>query len=202
MQIGKLKKFYGADIGNYNSLFLGQHDALNAGTEIILYAAKMAYEEFAFKSSYMKKPILFLFGSVDSLLNSEEILYKSLNALPFYTYINTGMESVDQGVLKMLEKPLAAKKVEMAFDRMLNINRKYDSIEVTANFVIGGKLWDEHYRSILRLAKSRLKRFYGKGSFYFSALEHSGTGKDIRKKFIRLKNASPISTYIYLIQRL
>ena len=201
-QIQKLKRFYGPDINNCNSLFLGQHDALNAGADIILYAAQKAYKEFDFKFSYMKNPMLFLFGSVDSLLNSREILYKDLNDLPFYTYINIGMESADQGALNMLKKPLNVKKVEMAFDRMLQINREYMGIEVTANFVMGGYLNDQHYESILRLAKSRLQGPYGKGCFYFSPLENPGTTRYIQKKFIWLKNSSPVQAYIYLIQRL
>ncbi len=201
-QIEKLKNFYGADIVNCNSIFLGQHDALNAEPDIILFAATKAYENFGFKNSYMKNPTLFLFGSVDSLLSAEKTLYDSLNSLPFYTYINVGLESLDESVLKMLKKPLSAKKVEKAFERMLNINKKYHSLEVTANFVMGEELGEKHYDSILHMAKKRLGRFYSKGAFYFSPLENRKSIRDERKKFIKLKNEAPISTYLYLIQRL
>ncbi len=201
-QIKALKQFYGYDIKNYNSVFLGQHDALNAGSEIITYAARTAYDTFNFETSFMKKPMLFLFGSVDSLLKAKEILFENLNNLPFYTYINIGLESAHEETLKMLKKPVTVQRVEKAFDRMLEINRCYSNVEITANFVMGQDLPDDHYDSISRLTKTRLDHFYSKGSFYLSPLENGGTTREVQKKFTAMKNACLVPTYIYLIQRL
>jgi radical SAM superfamily enzyme YgiQ (UPF0313 family) len=201
-QIEELKKFYQDDLYNYNSIFLGEHDALNADTDTIIYAAKTAYKEFDLQNSYMKNPMLFIFGSVDSLINSEKILFENLNKLPFYTYINIGIESAHTKTLKILRKPITVEKVKTAFSKMLKINREYNKIEITANFVMGKNLPDAHYNSILKLTKDELKYPYSKGCFYISPLENCGTTRYIQKKFLEIKNSSPISSYIYLIQRL
>ena len=62
-QMKHVKKIYGRDHLNYNAVFLGQHDALEAGRQIVCYAAEKAYELFDFEHSYLKYPTLFLFGS-------------------------------------------------------------------------------------------------------------------------------------------
>ena len=67
-QIRALKTFYGENLSNYNALFLGNHDALAAGQELICAAATVAYEMLGFENCFMKNPTLYLFGSVDSLL--------------------------------------------------------------------------------------------------------------------------------------
>jgi radical SAM superfamily enzyme YgiQ (UPF0313 family) len=201
-QIKQLKNFYKDDISNYNSIFLGQHDALFAGSDTLMYAAKTAYDEFNIKHSNMKDPMLFMFGSVDSLIHSDKSLFDRLKTLPFYTYINIGMESYHQETLNFLKKPITSKKVETAFDKMLAINKTYNNIEITANFVMGKELQDEHYHSILELAEAKLEHPYAKGCFYISPLEDCGTTRYIQNKFFEIKNASFISSYIYLIQRL
>jgi len=38
-QISKLKEFYGRNLENYSGLFLGNHDALLAGEELICNSA-------------------------------------------------------------------------------------------------------------------------------------------------------------------
>jgi hypothetical protein len=201
-QIRRLKALYGPDIANYHSIFLGQHDALLAGMETIEYAALSAYEQFNFKQSNMKNPMLFMFGSVDALLNSGEVLFNALNSLPFYIYINIGMESVHPETLKKLNKPVTATKVRQAFDRMLEINRKFCNVEITANFVMGNDLSLEHYESMVGLTRNRLDRFYSKGGFYLSSLEKSGTTRDVQQTIAKMKNESLIPVYLYLIQRL
>ena len=71
-QLTKLRDFYGPDLRNYNSLYLGQHDALNCGCDRIVWAALQAYELLDFERSYLEGCFLFLFGSVDSFLKSED----------------------------------------------------------------------------------------------------------------------------------
>jgi radical SAM superfamily enzyme YgiQ (UPF0313 family) len=150
-QITKIKDFYGPDLRNYNSLFLGQHDALNCGGERIFWAALQAYELLEFKRSYLERCFLFLFGSVDSFLNSKDSLFESLNQLPCRTFLNLGLESADQETLNLLGKPLKAEKVEEAFLRLSEINQKYNRLEVTANFVIDLKLPFGHWDALFRL---------------------------------------------------
>lgn len=206
-QIKNLKRFYGQDLHNYNAIFLGQHDALSAGQELLELAASSAYEIFEFKRSYLKGASLFLFGSVDSIIYSEERLFESLNNLPFSTYINIGLESNDPKTLEVLKKPVSVEKVCEAFNRILDINRRYEKIEITVNFVFGKELPSGHLPSIFELARDRLNLFRSKGAIYLSPLMDEGmrdkeSKKELLKRFLKLKIQSRLPTFIYLIQRL
>ena len=206
-QIKNLKQFYGKDLHNYNAIFLGQHDALSAGRELLNLAARNAYEIFEFERSYLKGASLFLFGSVDSMVHVEEKLFESLNALPFSTYINIGLESNDSSTLEVLKKPVSVEKVREAFHRILEINRRYEKIEVTANFVFGRDLPSGHLPSLLELTRHKLNSPYDKGAVYLSPLMEEGmrdkeSKRELLRDFLKLKTQSRLPTFIYLIQRL
>ena len=203
-QIKRLKDFYGRDIHNHNSIFLAQHDALNAGIDLIEYTARQAYEEFEFKRSYVKGPCLFLFGSVDSIMKSDFKLFERLEKLSFSTYINIGFESTDPETLHRLGKPISSEAVDEAFAKLLEINRMYEKIEITANFVFGRDLPDGHIPSFYNFMKRRVEKRLSKGTVYFSPLINGRReGKrGIKREFYRLKNLSPLPTFLYLIQRL
>jgi len=62
-QIENLKRFYGRDLTNYNAIFLGYHDALCAGRELLELAVTRAFESFQFGQFYMKGAYLFLFAA-------------------------------------------------------------------------------------------------------------------------------------------
>ena len=201
-QIRKLKEFYGASLRNYNALFLGNHDALAAGEALICLAAVEAYAAFGFEKSYMQDATLFLFGSVDSLLNADKTLFESLNRLPLNTFINIGLESADPATLEYLNKPVGGSKIEAAFQQMLEINRRYPKIEITINFVLGEDLPTDHYRSIIKLIRDRLDGFYSKGAVYLSPLMSAQRSTEILPIFAKIKNLSRLPVYLYLIQRL
>ena len=201
-QIQLLKGFYGADLRNYNALFLGNHDALAAGSELICHAAATAYQVFGFERSYLKNPALFLFGSVDSLLNAENRLLEELNRLPFYCYINVGLESADAATLTLIGKPLDPNQIRDAFQKMLDINRQYLNVEVTANFLLGEHLPPAHHDALIDLIRSNLSRPYSKGALYLSPLNTSRNRAELLRQFIEIKNKSRLPTYLYLIQRL
>ncbi len=206
-QIENLKRFYARDIHNYNSIFLGQHDALSAGREVLESSAQKAHEKFDFDHSYLKSPRLFLFGSADSLIQSEEALFESLNRLPFYTYINVGLESADRTTLAALKKPIAVEKVREAFSRMLEVNGRYERIEVTANFVYGGDLPPDHLPSFFELVRNKRSLSGGKGTLYLSPIIQEERGKkenprELLRKFYKVKAQSSLPTFLYLIQRL
>ena len=206
-QMENLKIFYARDIHNYNAIFLGQHDALCGGRDLIEWTARKAYKTFEFEHSNLKIPRLFLFGSADSLIHSEEALFESLNRLPFYSYINVGLESADLATLAVLKKPVAVEKVCEAFSRMLEINRKYDRLEVTANFVYGEDLPPNHLPSFLELVQGRAEFSYHKGALYLSPLipgenGTKGNKRELLRKFYKVKAQSPLPTFLYLIQRL
>ncbi|MBN1850068.1 MAG: radical SAM protein [Deltaproteobacteria bacterium] len=203
-QINELRHFYNKDICNYNAIFLAQHDALNAGGDLIEYAARYAYDTFGLRRSALKGAYLFLFGSAHSLLTADDTLFDQLEALPYLTYINIGLESADAETLHLLKKAITPQTVHDAFKKMLDINKRYRKIEVTSNFVFGNHLPKGHLPSVFRLMEKQLKHFYAKGAVYFSPfmngtpLEKRGT----KREFYKIKMRSRLPTYLYLIQRL
>jgi radical SAM superfamily enzyme YgiQ (UPF0313 family) len=201
-QIRRLQTFYGANLGNYNALFLGNHDALAAEPDHICMAATRAYEAFGFSKAYVKNPSLFMFGSVDSLLKNGNGLFEPLNRIPMYTYINIGFESRDAVTLLRINKPLEISKIEDAFQMMLEVNRNFTNIEITANFLLGDVFPPEHYRSLVELIRNRLDRFYSKGAIYLSPLDTSRDKSKLLSRFVEIKKMSRLPTFIYLIQRL
>ena len=201
-QIDELKQFYGANLKNYNAVFLGNHEALAAGSETICMAAEASYSAFRMDDSYIENPTLYLFGSVDSLLKADDQLFKALNGLPFYTYINIGLESAHAGTLEHLDKPVPLSKIKAAFEKMIAVNRSYHRLEVTANFIMGDRLAEKHYGSLEELVLGSLGRFYSKGALYLSPLTGTQSKVHLQRAFIALKNRSRLPTYIYMIQRL
>ncbi len=201
-QIGELKDLYGADLTNYNALFLGEHDALQAGNDLICFALQEAYREFGFAHSHIAEHKTFLFGSATSLVNAPEQLFINLEKLPGMYYINIGLESADQETLDKLGKPISAGLVEEAFTRMQDINDRYGSIEVTANFIMDGELPANHYPAILELLRERQVHSKPKGSIYFSPLTFNQPSRARLFEFNRLKILSRFPTFLYIIQRL
>lgn len=206
-QIKRLKAFYSRDLLNYNAVFLGQHDALHAGQDLIEFAASEAYEILGLNQSHMKGAHLFLFGSVDSLLKAEDGLFRMLQGLPFRTYINVGLESADQETLTALGKPIASEMIGEAFARMVEVNRQYEKIEVTANLLLGSNLPQGHLPNSLDVIRNELGRFYSKGAIYFSPFVNGGsmrreTRRSMVRRFGEIKSLSLLPTYLYLIQRL
>lgn len=199
-QISELKTFYKDDLENYNSVFLGSHDSLYAGIDLIEYAALKSYKAFKLAHSYMKGANLFLFGSVYSFLKADEALFNTLNNLPFYSYINIGLESADQASLNMLEKPVKEKDVTEAYYKLIEINKKYDSIEVTANFILSSRLPVTHYNSIAELTGNYPDRNYPKGCIYLSPMIDEPGKINMRKDFTNLKTVSRLPAYLYIIQ--
>lgn len=200
-QIRQLKAFYGRNLENYNALFLGNHDALAADDEIISFSASKAYEDLGFALN-SDPPLLFLFGSADSLLKAKDQLFEDINNFPFYTYINIGLESVDPPTLKFLGKPLSKSSIEEAFKKMLHINANYGNIEITANFVIGEGLSAEHYQSLKNLLRDAPSATWGKGVIYLSPLIDSPKKRELLPLVTEVKNAISMPVYMYLIQRL
>ncbi|HUL22317.1 MAG TPA: radical SAM protein [Thermodesulfobacteriota bacterium] len=206
-QMKEVKRFLGRDLHNYSAVFLGQHDALSAGRGLLEAAAEGAYEIFEFERSHLRGASLFLFGSVDSMIRSEEGLFESLSRLPFSTYINVGLESNDPKTLEALKKPVSVEKIQEAFTRMSDINRRYGKIEVTSNFVIGEDLPSAHLPSLLELTRNRVNLTSHKGAIYLSPLVDDGMGekegkRELLRRFLKLKAESRLPAFIYLIQRL
>jgi len=204
-QINELRGFFSLDLSNYNSLFLGQHDALNSSVDLIESTAKYAFDILNMKRSNIDGANLFLFGSVDSVINSDYDVFERINRLPFITYINVGLESADQETLELLGKGVSSEAVEKAFAKITEINRRLDKIEVTSNFVFGDSLPEGHITSFFRLMKKSFSRPFHKGVIYFSPLingKNNEWKRRSKREFLRLKAGIPLPAFLYLIQRL
>jgi hypothetical protein len=201
-QIQLLKNHYGRNLKNYNALFLGNHDALAAGGELIQTAAIEAKKGFGLGGPGVKTPFLFMFGSVDSFLKAGNGLFEKLSQLPFYTYLNIGLESIDAATLALIGKPVGASKAREAFQQMLKLNTQYANIEVTGNFLLGEHLSSDHYQSIAELLQNAARNSSGKGAIYFSPLKDSPKKRELLPQFLKIKNHSQLPTFIYLIQRI
>ncbi|MEK7243449.1 MAG: hypothetical protein AAB112_04665 [Thermodesulfobacteriota bacterium] len=197
-----LKRTDGNDLINYNSLMLGQNNALAAGEEILVSAAEMAYDILNLSASYHRgRPNLFMFGSVDSFLEADHSLLDRLERLPYRTSINVGMESFDQETLDRLGKPLQAEKVREAFRKMQAVNRCWPNIAVSCNFVLGGDLPSRHLEAIKTLLAAETTA-RDRGAVYLSPLIGASRRREILKEFREIKMISPLPVFIYLAQRL
>jgi len=201
-QIEQLIAWYGHDLDTYNALFLGEHDALQAGEATILESLEAAHRNFRFAHARIPDHCTFLFGSAVSLLAAPESLFMALNQLPGHIFINIGLESADQQTLAQLGKPISAAIVRQAFLRLLDINKRFPGIEITANFIMEEGLPPDHFPSILALIRDSLTHCLPKGSIYFSPLTFGRPSRARLFEFNRLKVASRLPTFLYIIQRL
>lgn len=201
-QIAQLRDYFGKDLRNYNSIFLGQHDALHSNSSTILTTIESAVQGLEMQSSYLNGSNCFLFGSISSFLNCPESLFKNLQELPPHIYINIGLESPDQETLNQLGKPVSSAMVHNAFNRIGEINRRYSTIEVTANLLMDGDLPDSHYSAVEKLLRNSQTFQQSKGSIYFSPLSFNSPARSRLFEFNRLKLMSRYPTYLYIIQRL
>ena len=114
------------------------------------------------------------------------------------------MESADPETLGTLKKAITPKGVDEAFAKMLEINRKYTKIEITANFLFSSTLPKGHLPAFFRLVEKHLARFYSKGAIYFSPFLNSRTPekRGMKREFYKIKTRCRLPTFLYLIQRL
>lgn len=197
-QLGRLKTFFGRDLANYRGIFLGNHDALAAGDDLLAWAAEMAVEHLG-----MPEPALFLFGSVDSLLKAGDRLLERLNGLGGRVYLNVGFESMDPATLAAIHKPLSPSKLSDAFQKLLELNRSLAKLEVSANFLLGRDLSEAHYDSLRRLLSEAPPDPGGaKGAVYLSPLMNTRQRHELLDTFYAIQKDSVLPAYIYLIQRL
>lgn len=201
-QLHRLAQWFGDDVENYNALFLGEHDALQAGQSTIVATLEEAWRCLRLEQANISEPCTFMFGSAVSLLAAPDSLFSELERLPGRYYINIGLESADQASLQQLGKPITAAIVRQAFQRMLDINRRCQHVEVTANFIMEDDLPPGHLPSILALIRDSLTHTLPKGSIYFSPLTFGQPSRARLFAFNRLKVLSRLPTFLYIIQRL
>jgi hypothetical protein len=200
-QILGLRQLLGPDRINYNAVFFGQHDALNSSPDLIREAALEAFSGLGLEDSILANRYLFLFGSVDSLLRAGPELWAGLQELPYYVYINIGLESGDQETLDRIRKPIRSDQVLAAFKRMLEINHTVPNVEITANLLMDWDMPSGHWQTLGQMTRDCSSRPLSKGAVYLSPLSRRRSKEQIRM-FQRLKRQSRIPLYLYLIQRL
>jgi len=201
-QIKEIKHFFGPNLINYSAIFLGDHDALNCAEDFIIASVKKAIKEFGLNNSYMQGCSLYLFGSVDSFLASNYSLFQKLEQMSCRTYINLGFESFDQKTLDHLGKPISSEQVKESFRRMMDINKSFHNIEITANLLMGEELSLEHYNAFLQQIRDSLGHRYNKGCIYFSPFITEKPSRSMLFYFNQIKQLSRLPTYLYTIQRL
>lgn len=202
VQLDRLKNLFAADLRNCNALFLGEHDALQAGPDLVLFSIEEAYRRLGLAESYIETHRTFFFGSATSFLNTPDTFFADLARLPGLFYINIGLESADQASLDKIGKPISSRVVRDAFTRMQEVNDRYGNIEMTANFIMADDLPANHYPAILDLIRESLVFTKPKGSIYFSPLTFNQPSRARLFEFNRLKIQSRLPTFLYLIQRL
>jgi len=201
-QIDGMKNLLGADLINYNSIYLGEHDALLASPKTILYTIKKAYNDLDLHNSYLTNLNCFLFGSATSLMQAPDQLFADLNQLQAKVYINIGLESPDQSTLDQIGKPISASLVWETFKRIQNINATYSNIEITVNFLMDDALPPGHYKEVEKLIRDTQTFQQAKGTIYFSPLSFDTPSRPKLFKFNRLKVMSRFPTFLYIIRRL
>ncbi len=201
-QLEKLRLLFDKDLPNYNSLYLGEHDALLANHRLLLHSVEQGIDTLELQNSNVRGNNTFLFGSVGSLLGAPTELFQQLEQLPGKVYINIGLESADQETLDHIGKPIKARDVVEAFHRSQEINRTFASIEITANFIMDGDLPTGHYPRILELIRDSLVHKKPKGTIYFSPLTFDQPSRARLFEFNKIKIVSRLPTHLYIIQRL
>lgn len=205
-QIEQLGKALGPALRNRNAVFLGQHDALAVEPGHLLFAAEAALRGFALDRSHLRGAHLFFFASVDSLLAASPQLFEQLDALGCRSWINVGLESADAPTLRRLGKPLATAAVAEAFHKLVEVNRRFEHIELSANFVWSPELPRAHTDALIELTRDALAHFYSKGAIYLSPLLDDRGPRPERRAVLRaireIQLGARMPVYLYLIQRL
>ncbi len=201
-QVYALRDLYREDLINYNSLVLGQNNALAAGETILIKTIQIADKVLKLHGSYFRgDPNIFFFASAKSLLKVKERFFETLNSLPYNFYINVGLESPDQQTLDKLGKPLTAYEVKESFKKAQYVNDNYARIDITSNFILGRDLSRKHLEMLKDLLCENGSR-KGKGTVYLSPLIDLSDKRQVLKNFKEVKRISPLPVYIYLMQRL
>ena len=201
-QLDRLHTLLADDLVNFNSIFLGQHDALNCPSSLLCGAVESAHRQLNLESSYLNGTNTFFFGSVGSLHAAEEKLFDDLDKLPGRVFINIGLESADQTTLDLLGKPLKADEVRTAFELIQTVNERYRGVEITANFVTDPDLPESHYQTMMELIRDQVKAPRDKGCIYLSPLRFNDPSRARLFDFYKIKRLSRLPLYMYTIQRL
>jgi len=201
-QLAGLRELLGEELGNYRGVFLGQHDCLAAGCKPILAALGLVTELMTLQRKYVHDPVVFLFGSTRSLSALKDDDLKLLDRLPFQIYINIGLESFDQETLDILKKPVRAEENRSVFRRILDINRQFTRIRISANLVLGDLVGPGHLSGIVDVLRNVTVTNQPETIIYLSPLHGFYQTKNILYELRYIKSHVRLPVYPYLIHRL
>ncbi len=201
-QIHGLADLYGEELANCNALFLGQNDALAAGSEAICRAAEYGHRHLGQEQALVRGPAVFLFGSVDSFLALDRADLARLNDLPQRVWINIGLESFHRASLARLGKPVDPARVREAFVRSVEINRSWPDLEVSCNCLLDETLPAGHIETMAAVIADTLPGYYPKGCLYLSPVAGTDDPALLLRQFREIKALRRIDTLLYLLQRL
>ncbi len=194
-QIDALAEVYGADLYNYNSVVLGECDALGSAT--LEYAAKRSHEVFRCGSSFHAGSNLFLFSTNETLLECSERTFEMLEALPFeQVYINVGWEAVSDTALTRLGKWQTAEQVFLGMEKAGCINRKRGKVKISGNFIIADEFDCDDLMNAMRASRYC-------GQLYLSPLRDECGSQKALNDLHTIKNARlDIKVALYTMQRM
>ena len=198
-QVADMVDFFQEDLVNMGGVFLGEHDALAAGADKVVAAARACETLIGGKGLMAEAPSLFLFGSPDALMGVTDDGWKSLSKLPFQVRINTGIESLDEATLHCLGRPTSLSLVRDAVRVADDVMQRYDGVTVSLNMVTGTSLPPSHHDTLARFAATRESR---NAPLYLSPLKSASERKHVMSELTALKRASRVPLYLYLLQRL
>ena len=203
-QIKEIRAYYGPDLINYNSVFLGQNDALSAGLERVIEAALIAWRDLDLVHSYHPDPRLFLFSWPEALLSLDSSAVSDLNSLPYSkVHINVGIESLDKSTLEWLGKPLDIQTAWSCMEKAMELNMTPGPLEISLNFVAGDSLPQAHWDLLSQSLDRRNGPGPCKGAIYISPLRGElKAPRVLRRRILQLKARSSWPLFLYLIQGL
>lgn len=198
-EVALLGDYFKDDLVNMGGVFLGEHDALAAGSSRVVEAAEACQTLWGDGRAMVDTPSLFLFGSPDALVEVSEAGWESMARLPFKVWINTGIESLDEATLDFLGRPTPMALVTEAVRRADAVMRRHENISISLNMVTGDALPPTHDDALTRFVASRDVR---SAPIYLSPLKSDSQRRIVMDALIALKRISRAPLYLYLLQRL
>lgn len=194
-QINALAELYGDDLYNYNSVVLGECDALVS--PLLDYAANKAFDVFRCGASHHAGSNLFLFSINSSFCGAPDHCYKQLESLPFERIsINIGWEAVTDAALSELGKQQRAGEVLQGMEKAGSINRKGGKVRISGNFILSDGFDCEEIIHAIR------ETWYC-GQLYLSPLRGQCSSRKALNDLHAIRRAHrEVTVYLYTMQRI
>lgn len=194
-QIEALADVYGEDLCNYNSVVLGECDALVSPD--LEYAATKAFDILGCGSSYLTGSNLFLFSTNRSFCDRPDRALDRLEALPFQKIvINIGWEAASGKALSQLGKQQTEHEVFLGMAKAGAINRTSKKVQISGNFLVTDQYECDDIAKAIRATQYC-------GQLYLSPLRGHCSARNALQDLHALKRVSPdVRVRLYTMQRI